>query len=56
MAAIGDTVYAIGGATAAGHLGSTKEAEVLDLSGKPAAAQGTPSLRVACARGRAVQA
>ena len=44
VAAVGDTVYAIGGATAAGHLGSTKETEVLDLSGKPAAAQGTPSL------------
>jgi N-acetylneuraminic acid mutarotase len=44
VAAVGDTVYAIGGATAAGHLGSTKEAEALDLSGKPAAAQGSPSL------------
>ena len=33
VAAVGDAVYAIGGATAAGHLGSTKEAEVLDLSG-----------------------
>ena len=43
-AAIGDAVYAIGGATSAGHLGSTKEAEVLDLSGKPAAAQATASL------------
>jgi N-acetylneuraminic acid mutarotase len=41
VAAAGDAVYAIGGATSAGHLGSTKEAEVLDLSGKPAAAQGT---------------
>jgi non-specific serine/threonine protein kinase len=44
VAAVGDAVYAIGGATSAGHLGSTKEAELLDLSGKPAAAQGTPSL------------
>jgi non-specific serine/threonine protein kinase len=44
VTAVGDAVYAIGGATSAGHLGSTKEAEVLDLSGKPAAAQGTPSL------------
>ena len=44
VAALGDAVYAIGGATSAGHLGSTKEAEVLDLSGKPAAAQGTPKL------------
>ena len=44
VAAVGDAVYAIGGATSAGHLGSTKEAEVLDLSGKPAAAQGTPKL------------
>jgi N-acetylneuraminic acid mutarotase len=44
VAAVGDAVYAIGGATSAGHLGSTKEAEVLDLSGKPAAAQSTPNL------------
>jgi N-acetylneuraminic acid mutarotase len=44
VAGIGDAVYAIGGATSAGHLGSTKEAEVLDLSGKPAAAPGTPDL------------
>jgi serine/threonine protein kinase/N-acetylneuraminic acid mutarotase len=44
VAAIGDAVYAIGGATSAGHLGSTKEAEVLDLSGKPAEGQGTPNL------------
>ncbi len=43
-AAVGDAVYAIGGATSAGHLGSTKEAEVLDLSGKPATAQGSPDL------------
>ncbi len=43
-AAVGDAVYAIGGATSAGHLGSTKEAEVLDLSGKPATAQGSPNL------------
>ncbi|HZC14027.1 MAG TPA: kelch repeat-containing protein, partial [Thermoleophilaceae bacterium] len=41
VAAVGDAVYAIGGATSAGHLDSTKEAEVLDLSGKPAATQGT---------------
>ena len=44
VAAVGDAVYAIGGATSAGHLGSTKEAEALDLSGKPAAAQGSPNL------------
>ena len=44
VAAIGDVVYAIGGATAVGHLGSTKEAEVLDLSGKPAAAEATASI------------
>ena len=31
-----DSVYAIGGATEPGHVGSTKEAEVLDLSGEPA--------------------
>jgi non-specific serine/threonine protein kinase len=34
VAALGDSVYAIGGATSAGHLGSTRAAEVLDLSGK----------------------
>jgi N-acetylneuraminic acid mutarotase len=44
VAAVDDAIYAIGGATSAGHLGSTKEAEVLDLSGKPAAAQGTQEL------------
>ena len=44
VAPVGDAVYAIGGATSAGHLGSTKEAEVLDLSGKPAAAEGAPNL------------
>ena len=37
-----DTVYALGGATSAGHLGSTKEAEALDLSGKPASVRPTP--------------
>jgi serine/threonine protein kinase/N-acetylneuraminic acid mutarotase len=44
VAGVDDAVYAIGGATSAGHLGSTKEAEVLDLSGKPAAAQAAPDL------------
>jgi non-specific serine/threonine protein kinase len=33
-AVIKDMVYAIGGATQAGHVGSTNKAEVLDLSGK----------------------
>jgi non-specific serine/threonine protein kinase len=33
VAAIEDSLYAIGGATEPGHIGSTKEAEVLDLSG-----------------------
>ena len=36
VAAIENSLYAIGGATEPGHVGSTKEAEVLDLSGKPA--------------------
>ncbi len=34
VSAIDDAVYAIGGATEPGHVGSTKEADVLDLSGK----------------------
>jgi serine/threonine protein kinase/N-acetylneuraminic acid mutarotase len=34
---VDDQVYAIGGATLPGHLGTTKEAEVLDLSGGAAA-------------------
>ena len=34
--ALDDSVYAIGGATEPGHVGSTKEADVLDLSGGPA--------------------
>ena len=51
-----DMVYAIGGATAVGHLGSTKEAEVLDLSGKPAPAQATASLAWRELAGCAVQA
>jgi non-specific serine/threonine protein kinase len=33
VAAIKDSLYAIGGATEPGHIGSTKEADVLDLSG-----------------------
>jgi N-acetylneuraminic acid mutarotase len=33
VAAIEGSLYAIGGATEPGHIGSTKEAEVLDLSG-----------------------
>jgi N-acetylneuraminic acid mutarotase len=36
VAAIKDSLYAIGGATEPGHVGSTKEADELDLSGKPA--------------------
>ena len=35
-ATLDDSVYAIGGATEPGHVGSTKEADVLDLSGGPA--------------------
>ena len=34
--AVDGSVYAIGGATEPGHVGSTKEADVLDLSGGPA--------------------
>jgi serine/threonine protein kinase/N-acetylneuraminic acid mutarotase len=36
VSAIEKSVYAIGGATEPGHIGSTKEADVLDLSGAPA--------------------
>ena len=36
VAAIEGSLYAIGGATEPGHIGSTKEADVLDLSGEPA--------------------
>jgi N-acetylneuraminic acid mutarotase len=36
VAAIENSLYAIGGATEPGHIGSTKEADVLDLSGQPA--------------------
>ena len=36
LAAIENALYAIGGATEPGHVGSTKEADVLDLSGQPA--------------------
>jgi non-specific serine/threonine protein kinase len=45
VAALDDAVYAVGGATSAGHLGSTKEAEVLDLSGKPTSVQANASLK-----------
>jgi len=34
VSAIDNAVYAVGGATEPGHVGSTKEADVLDLSGK----------------------
>jgi N-acetylneuraminic acid mutarotase len=37
VTALEDTIYAIGGATVPGHLASTKEAEVLDVSGERAA-------------------
>src|SRR6185312_4906986 len=33
VTALGNTVYAIGGATEPGHVGSTNKAEILDLSG-----------------------
>jgi non-specific serine/threonine protein kinase len=36
VSAIENSVYATGGATEPGHIGSTKEADVLDLSGEPA--------------------
>jgi N-acetylneuraminic acid mutarotase len=36
VSAIDNSVYATGGATEPGHIGSTKEADVLDLSGGPA--------------------
>ncbi len=50
-ATLDDSVYAIGGATEPGHVGSTKEADVLDLSGGPA--QTTRRPRLADRRGRA---
>ena len=31
LAALGDSLYAIGGATGPGHVGSTRKAEVLDV-------------------------
>ena len=37
VTALKDSLYAIGGATVPGHLGSTKEGDVLDLSGRRAA-------------------
>jgi non-specific serine/threonine protein kinase len=37
LAVVRDAVYAIGGATEAGHVGATRQSEVLDLSGKGAA-------------------
>jgi serine/threonine protein kinase/N-acetylneuraminic acid mutarotase len=37
VAVIKDSLYAVGGATEAGHVGPTREAELLDLSGRPSA-------------------
>jgi serine/threonine protein kinase/N-acetylneuraminic acid mutarotase len=45
VSAIDDAVYAIGGATEPGHVGSTKEADVLDLSGKAAPTNAVAGLK-----------
>jgi serine/threonine protein kinase/N-acetylneuraminic acid mutarotase len=45
VSAIEDSIYAIGGATEPGHIGSTKEADVLDLSGEPATTTTTAGLK-----------
>jgi serine/threonine protein kinase/N-acetylneuraminic acid mutarotase len=45
VSAIDNAVYAIGGATEPGHVGSTKEADVLDLSGKQAPANAVAGLK-----------
>jgi N-acetylneuraminic acid mutarotase len=37
LAVVKDALYAIGGATEAGHVGATRQSEVLDLSGKESA-------------------
>ena len=44
VAALKDSLYAIGGATVPGHIGSTKEASVLDLSGRAGATPTTGNL------------
>jgi non-specific serine/threonine protein kinase len=45
VTAVKDSVYAIGGATVPGHLGTTKEAEVLDLSGRSSATPVTTNVK-----------
>ena len=45
VTALNDSLYAIGGATTAGHVGSTKEASVLDLSGRAGAAPTTADVQ-----------
>ena len=45
LTAIDDSLYAIGGATEPGHLGSAKEAEVLDLSGSATPTQTASNLK-----------
>ena len=37
VAVVKDALYSIGGASEAGHVGSTRKSEVLDLSGKEGA-------------------
>ena len=44
VTALKDSLYAIGGATTAGHIGSTQEASVLDLSGRAGATPTTADL------------
>ena len=45
LAGLDDSLYAIGGATEPGHLGSTKAAEVLDLSGSATQTQTASNLK-----------
>jgi N-acetylneuraminic acid mutarotase len=45
VSAMEHSVYAIGGATEPGHIGSTKEADVLDLSGEPGKTTTTAGLK-----------
>jgi serine/threonine protein kinase/N-acetylneuraminic acid mutarotase len=45
VSALKNSLYAVGGATVPGHLGSTKEADVLDLSGAPAETPTTAGLK-----------
>ena len=45
VAALNDSLYAVGGAAAPGHIESTKESEVLDLSGAPSVTPATVNVK-----------